>query len=105
MKKQYSLKSKIQFNKILNKGTKISSNYFLISYIDSKDCKIGISVPKKLGNAVFRNHNKRIIKNIIPNLDIYDINKHIVIVVREKFINLTFDQKTNILKEQLSKIK
>ncbi len=104
MKKQYSLKSKIQFNKVLNRGTKISSKYFLISYVDSKEFKIGISVPKKLGNAVFRNYNKRVIKNIIPNLDLYNLNKSIVIVVKDKYIDLSIDQKTNVLKEQLNKI-
>ncbi len=105
MKKQYSLKSKNQFNKVLNKGQKISTQYFLISYLDDKDFKLGISVPKKLGNAVFRNYNKRVIKNIIPKLDLYNMDKHIVLVIREKFINLTIDQKTNILKEQLNSIK
>lgn len=105
MKKQYSLKSKIQFNKVLNRGKKINSKYFLISYVDSKEFKIGISVPKKLGNAVFRNYNKRVIKSIIPNLDLYNLNKTIVMVVKDKFIDLTFDQKTNVLKEQLSNIK
>ncbi len=105
MKKQYSLKSKIQFNKVLNKGQKISSQYFLISYRNSNEFKLGISVPKKLGNAVFRNYNKRVIKNIIPDLNLYNINKDIVLVVRNKFIGLSIDQKTQILKEQLSKIK
>ncbi len=105
MKKQYSLKSKIQFNKVLNKGQKISSQYFLISYRNANEFKLGISVPKKLGNAVFRNYNKRVIKNIIPDLNLYNINKDIVLVVRNKFIGLSIDQKTQILKEQLSRIK
>ncbi len=105
MKKQYSLKSKILFNKVLNKGKKINSSYFLISYVDSDDFKLGISVPKKLGNAVFRNKNKRVIKNIIPDIDIYELNKHIVLVVRTKFIDLSYDQKLNIIKEEFNKIK
>ncbi len=104
MKKQYSLKSKIQFNKVLNKGKKISSQYFLISYRNANEFKVGISVPKKLGNAVFRNYNKRVIKNIIPQLDVYNINKDIVIVVRNKFIGLSIEDKTNILREQFNKI-
>ncbi len=104
MKKQYSLKSKIQFNKVLNKGNKISTQYFLISYRDASEFKIGISVPKKLGNAVFRNYNKRSIKNIIPTLDIYDLKKEMVLVVRKKFTNLSVEDKTKIMKEQFNKI-
>lgn len=105
MKKQYSLKSKIQFNKVLNKGKKINSPYFLISYRNAQEFKLGISVPKKLGNAVFRNYNKRVIKNIIPNLEMYNLNMEIVLVVRKKFIDLTIDEKQTILKEQFNKIK
>ncbi len=105
MKKQYSLKSKVAFNKVLNRGKKINSPYFLISYVPADDFKIGISVPKKLGNAVFRNYNKRVIKQIIPKLDIYTTGANIVIVVREKFINLTIEQKTQFLSENLRKIK
>ncbi len=105
MKKQYSLKSKIQFNKVLNKGKKVSSEYFLISHLKNDSFKIGISVPKKLGNAVFRNYNKRVIKNIIPTLNIYDINKQIVLVVRQKFIDLSIDQKRNILQQQIDNLR
>ncbi len=105
MKKQYSLKSKIQFNKVLNKGKKVSSEYFLISHLNNDSFKIGISVPKKLGNAVFRNYNKRVIKNIIPTLNIYDINKQIVLVVRQKFIDLSIDQKRNILQQQIDNLR
>ncbi len=105
MKKQYSLKSKIRFNKILNKGKKINSKYFLISYSSSDTFKIGISVPKKLGNAVFRNYNKRCIKNIIPNLDMYGKNFEIVLVVRQRFIDLSHLEKERVLKEFLIKVK
>lgn len=105
MKKQYSLKSKIQFNKVLNRGHKISSQYFLISHRESNEFKIGISVPKKLGNAVFRNYNKRVIKNIIPTINIYDLNKDIVIVVRNKFIGLSIEEKRKILEREIRKIK
>ncbi len=105
MKMQYSLKSKIQFNKVLNKGQKINSKYFLLSFRNSDEFKLGISIPKRLGNAVFRNYNKRVIKNIIPELDVYNLNKDIVIVVREKFISLSMNEKRDILKEYFGKIK
>lgn len=104
MKKKYSLRSNIEFNKVLNKGKKIRSKYFLISYIPAADFKIGISIPKKLGNAVFRNYNKRIIKNIIPNLYLYDLDYNIVIVIKDQFIDITLNEKIEVLNNELKKI-
>ncbi|BDU67876.1 MAG: ribonuclease P protein component [Candidatus Tyloplasma litorale] len=106
MKKQYSLKSKIQFNKILKNGKKIKSKYFLISYQKNNEFKIGISIPKRLGNAVFRNYNKRVIKNIISKINVYDKKFLIVIVARKSFIELKeLSDKERILKQEINKIK
>ncbi|NQX83299.1 MAG: ribonuclease P protein component [Mycoplasmataceae bacterium] len=105
MKKKYSLKSKTLFNKVLNKGIKIKSKYFFISYKQSNNFLLGISIPKKLGNAVFRNYHKRVIKNIIPNIkNIYKIKAHIVLIFKEPFANLPMDLKIKILNEEFKKI-
>lgn len=104
MKKRYSLKSKIEFNKIINKGKRVKSKYFYISYKPSKDFKLGISIPKKLGNAVFRNKNKRIIKQIIPKLNIYELNAHVILIARIEFINLSLEEKQKTLAKEFNKI-
>jgi ribonuclease P protein component len=105
MKKQYSLKESRDFNTIINKGVKQRSKFLFIASVDAKDFKLGISIPKKLGNAVFRNKNKRRIKNIIQELKPYDLKKHIVIVVKKEFTELTFEKMKQILERDLSKIK
>ena len=104
MKKQYSLKTQHYFNKVINKGKKIRSQFFLISFLKAKEFKIGISVPKKLGNAVFRNYHKRVIKNIIPELDIYTKKVNIVLIVKKDFINLNINEKKRALSKELKKI-
>ncbi|NOQ50382.1 MAG: ribonuclease P protein component [Mycoplasmataceae bacterium] len=101
MKKEYSLTSQNYFNKVINKGKKYHSKYFLFSVVDANSFKIGISVPKKLGNAVLRNKNKRQIKNIIHEIYPYANNKHIVMITKEPFIKLTYDEKLEILKKEL----
>lgn len=104
MKKQYSLKSNIEFSKIISKGKNFANKYLIINYSDAEEFKLGISIPKKLGNAVFRNKNKRIIKNIIPNLNVYKINKHIVIIVRKSFVDLKISEKEFVLQKIFNKI-
>ncbi len=104
MKKKYSLSSKIKFNEVLKKGKKINSKFFLISYEASTEFKLGISVPKKLGNSVFRNYNKRVVKNIISKINVYHIDKNIILLIRKPFIDLSFEQKKLILKEYFKKI-
>ena len=105
MKKIYSLKSQTYFNKVINKGKKVRSKYFLLSFVSANEFKIGISVPKKLGNAVFRNYNKRIIKAIIPKLNIYNKKFHIVLIVKKDFIDFSIKEKEEILRKEIEKIK
>ena len=104
MKKLYSLKSSNDFNKVINNGNKLRSKYLFISTMKSDDFKVGISVPKKLGNAVFRNKNKRIVRHIIRELKPYDLKVHMVIILKKEFTELSFDKKLMILKRDLDKV-
>ncbi len=69
MRKLYIVKRKQDFDNIINKG-KIKKNKSFIIYYQKNDFvydRYGISVGKKLGNAVFRNSYKRKIRAIIDN--------------------------------------
>ena len=70
MKKLYIVKKKEDFNTIIKKFPMIKNKYFVIYYRKNnlKYDRFGISVGKKIGNAVVRNKYKRRIRNII---DIY----------------------------------
>lgn len=105
MKQKYSLKNKIEFNKIFKQGKKVKSPELLISIIKSDDFKIGISVPKKIGNAVIRNKTKRQIKNIIADSNVYDINKHVIIIVRAPWMKLNYADRKVIFEKQINKIR
>ncbi|BDV03821.1 MAG: hypothetical protein HPPSJP_5420 [Candidatus Hepatoplasma scabrum] len=104
MKKIYSLKNKQLFQKILMEGKKVYNEYFLIFYFSADETKIGISIPKKHGNAVFRNKQKRQIKNIIAkfsNLNL--LKKNLVIIAKPNFYNLDFKKKEQIIINLLNK--
>ena len=100
MRKLYVVKHQHDFDRIINLNNFIKSDYFVI-YQEPNNLKydcFGISVGKKLGNAVYRNSMKRKIRSI---LDIYrkDYNnqKNYIIILRNKGRNLIF----NDLKEDL----
>ncbi len=111
MKKKYSLKENHVFNDVLKKGYKINTHYFLLFKKNSNDIEnihIGISVPKKLGNAVFRNKQKRQIKFILSEFlkenQIDDIPINVVILIKKPFIDLSFSDKSLLLKQNLKKL-
>ena len=99
MKKLYVVKSTRDFDDIINNGKNIRNKYYSIYYKDNnlKYDRFGISVGKKLGNAVFRNKYKRKLRSII---DIYkkDYNnrRDYIIILRKEAENKEF----NLLKEE-----
>ena len=99
MKKLYVVKSTRDFDDIINNGKNIRNKYYSIYYKDNnlKYDRFGISVGKKLGNAVFRNRYKRKLRSII---DIYkkDYNnrRDYIIILRKEAADKDF----NLLKEE-----
>jgi len=93
MKKKYIVKSAQQFNKIIKDGITIKSNYYVIYCVnnDLEYDRFGISVGKKIGNAVFRNKYKRKLRSIIDNYKKNYINhKDYIIILRREAINVSY---------------
>lgn len=102
MKKLYIVKTKEEFNDLINKGDCSKNKYFVIYSKDNnlKYDRFGISVGKKIGKAVTRNKYKRKIRSI---LDIYRKDylkkKDYIIILRSRALNLTYQE---LKKELLS---
>lgn len=68
MQKKYRLKKKKDFKRVYIKG-KSFSNRELVLYVFNnykvEDYRLGISVSKKIGNAVTRNRIRRLIKEVV----------------------------------------
>ncbi len=60
--KEFRIQIKKDFDYIYNKGNKLYGKYYIAFYINSKINQLGISIPKKMGNSVFRNRQKRILR-------------------------------------------
>lgn len=100
MRKLYVVKESKDFDNIIKNNNYNKNKSFVIYSInnDLKYNRYGISVSKKLGNAVFRNKYKRKIRSIIDNYKKdCNISKDYIIILRRGAIN----KKYNELKEDL----
>ena len=83
MRKLYVVKNARDFEKIIKTG-KLAKNKIFIIYYSDNDLpynRYGISVGKKLGNAVYRNKYKRKIRAIIDNYKKSYINHQDYIII------------------------
>ena len=100
MRKLYVVKESKDFDNIIKNNNYNKNKSFVIYSINNnlKYNRYGISVSKKLGNAVFRNKYKRKIRSIIDNYKKdCNISKDYIIILRRGAIN----KKYNELKEDL----
>ena len=103
MKKINVVKSNEEFNLVMNKGKCLKNKYFVLYSIDNKldKYRFGISVGKKVTNAVGRNKLKRQVRNILDyHKNLYSNNKDYIIIVRKSSLG----EKYEILEENLVKI-
>lgn len=86
MKKINIVKKNTEFNNIIKVGRKYYNDIFYIYIVDNSLSynRYGVSVSKKVGNAVVRNKYKRRIKDIIDDIDIKFNNKDVVVISRPK---------------------
>ena len=95
MKKKYIVKLNKDFEEIMNNGKSKKNSSFVIYSLknDTLYDKYGISVSKKLGNAVFRNKYKRKIRAIIDNYKKDYINgSNYIIILRKGALGKSFQE-------------
>lgn len=107
MKKEEVVKKNKEFNYIIKEGQYKKNNEFVIYYIpnDKEFNRFGISVSKKIGNAVKRNYYKRIIRNICDkSKNLYSNKKDYIIIMRKGLELLNFDDACLSMNDLLKKI-
>lgn len=96
MKKENRIKKNEEIAKIVLNKQKVKSDYFFIYYQKNENItRVAVSVSKKIGNSVKRNHAKRIIRELVrPNLSKFNPT-NLVIVVKKDLYNVDFEKLTN----------
>lgn len=99
MKKINVLKNSRDFTRIIKNNKSYKSKYYFI-YLEKTDetYHFGISVSKKIGNAVARNKYKRQIRSIIDK-KIYKKGFNCIIILRKSAIGVEY----SLLEEDLLK--
>lgn len=72
MKKSYRIKKNEDFQRIFKQGKSVANRQFIIYKLENEQIshfRIGLSVSKKLGNAVTRNRIKRYIRQAFHELE------------------------------------
>ena len=96
MKKSFRVKRDRELQKVFHKGKSTANRQFVIYQYNKEDqshFRVGISVSKKLGNAVTRNRLKRRIRHILMELDdqlAQDVD--FIVIARQPIVQMSYQE-------------
>lgn len=94
MKKINIVKESKDFERAIKKGILKKNRHYILYYIDNdkNNYRFGITVGKKVGNAVTRNKYKRKVKSIADKYkNDYQKNRDYIIIVKGSCLESTFE--------------
>ncbi|WP_404450743.1 ribonuclease P protein component [Virgibacillus necropolis] len=107
MKKAFRIKDNEEFQLVFKKGKSFANRQLVLYYMEKEGqthFRVGISVGKKIGNAVTRNRIKRHLRHAFQDLEV-QISKprDIIIIARQPTKDMTYEQFKKSLIHLLSK--
>ncbi|TFB21147.1 ribonuclease P protein component [Filobacillus milosensis] len=107
MKKEYRIKKNEEFQKILRRGQSFANRQLVLYYFNKKDqshFRVGLSVGKKIGNAVKRNEIKRYLRHALIDMeDRIRPDYDFIIIARKPTNQMTFNEIKKSLTHVLKK--
>lgn len=105
MKKKYRIKKNDDFQLVFKKGKSFANRQFVVYKLkreDSNHFRIGLSVSKKIGNAVCRNRIKRYIRQAFHEFETeIDSQNDYIIIARKPAANMDFHEVKSSLEHVL----
>ncbi|MCU7557921.1 ribonuclease P protein component [Macrococcus capreoli] len=95
MEKAYRIKKNEDFQKVYKQGKSVANKQFIVyrlSNPENEHFRLGISVSKKIGNAVTRNRIKRAIRESFTRHKADIIKDDFIIIARNPSKDMTVDE-------------
>ena len=92
MNKKYRLKKTFEIEKLFQRRQSVGNQFYVIyfKFSSNKNPRVAFSVSKKLGNAVLRNKEKRVLREIVRKHINMINNCDLLIVEKKSAIDLEF---------------
>ena len=107
MKKINRVRKNQDFQKIISQKKSVADDVFVIYFARNElnITRIGVSVSKKMGNAVERNLYKRQLRQMLYELVDLSCPCDLVVIIRKKFTVQKYEENKKDLLHMLKKIK
>ncbi|MFC4077229.1 ribonuclease P protein component [Salinithrix halophila] len=109
MQRQYRLKRRNDFRRTFRIGTSTANRQFVVyrgRRAETGPVRIGISVSRKVGNAVVRNRIKRLVKEVTRQwVDRLPPNTDLILIARKPAAEMDYHQVKASLRHLLRKAK
>ena len=106
MKKERRICKNYEFSSIIQNRNFFKSSAFVLYYEPRKldHARVGISVGKKLGNAVQRNLVKRQVRSMVDSLFDFSEDYDVILIVRPFFAQKSYQENIDDLKKVKNRV-